>query len=89
LGTVATGVVAGILATALIFVFGELMPQSIISRFALRFGAVLAPLVRVFLFILHPICYPISLVLDRLVGQELPEMYSRKELERIISEHQA
>ena len=39
LGSIASGLVAGITATALIVVFGEIIPQSVISRHALYFGA--------------------------------------------------
>ena len=39
LGSIASGLVAGITATALIVVFGEIIPQAVISRYALWFGA--------------------------------------------------
>ena len=88
LGSIAGGVVAGITATALIFIFGEIIPQATIPRYALRFGAATVPLVRGLIFILYPIVYPISLLLDKLLGKEAPNVYSHNELISIIAEHE-
>jgi metal transporter CNNM len=88
LGSIASGIVAGISATALIFLFGEIIPQAVISRHALKFGSITAPLVRVLIFILYPIVYPISVILDKALGAEMPNVYSRNELISIIAEHE-
>ena len=87
LGSIASGVIAGFVATGLIFVFGEIIPQAVISRHALSFGALTAPLVRVFIFILYPIVFPISLALDKVLGSEMPNIYSHNELISVIEEH--
>ena len=86
LGSIASGLVAGIVATALIFMFGEIIPQAVISRHALWFGSRLAPLVRVIMFILFPITYPIAFMLDKLLGEEVSNLYSKHELMQIVSE---
>jgi metal transporter CNNM len=39
LGSIASGLVAGVVATVLIVIFGEIIPQSVFSRFALKLGA--------------------------------------------------
>lgn len=44
LGGIASGLVASILATSLIFLFGEIGPQAIISRHAIWFGSRLTPI---------------------------------------------
>jgi len=88
LGSIASGFVAGLTATALIVIFGEIVPQAIFSRFALKIGARLAWLVRIFTFVLYPICWPISWVLDKTLGDELPTVYSKRELMKIIEEHE-
>ncbi|MDC1205603.1 CNNM domain-containing protein [Candidatus Pacebacteria bacterium] len=88
LGSIASGVVAVIIATTLIFLFGEIIPQAIISRHALWFGAKTAPFVRIVMFILYPIAFPISYMLDRLLGDEIPTIYSRHEIMQIVSEHE-
>jgi metal transporter CNNM len=87
LGSITQGVVAAILATALITIFGEILPQSIISRFAIPFGARTAGFVKFIMWVLSPICKPIAILLDKSLGEELPTVYSRKELIEILEEH--
>ncbi len=88
LGSIASGLTAGLVATALIVVFGEITPQAVFSRFALSIGAKTAWLVKIFIFILYPICWPIARVLDKVLGEELPTIYSKKELMKIVEEHE-
>ena len=88
LGSIASGLVAGITATALIVVFGEIIPQAVISRKALYFGARTIWFTRTAIILLYPIAYPISKALDYFLGSEIPTTYSRSELMDIISEHE-
>lgn len=88
LGTIASGLVAGIMATALIVVFGEVVPQAVISRHALWFGAKTIWFTKIVIILAYPIAYPIAWMLDRFLGSELPTTYSRNELMDIISEHE-
>ena len=88
LGSIASGVVAGVIATMAIFLFGEIIPQAVISRHALYFGAKTAPFVRLLLWLFSPITYPIAYILDRALGEELPTVYSTHELMQIVSEHE-
>ncbi|MCA9354233.1 MAG: DUF21 domain-containing protein [Candidatus Kaiserbacteria bacterium] len=88
LGSIASGIVAGIIATALIVIFGEIIPQAVISRYALWFGAKTIWFTRVVIVLFFPISYPIAKTLDYFLGAELPTTYSHKELMDIISEHE-
>jgi metal transporter CNNM len=88
LGNIASGVVGGIIATALIVVFGEIVPQSVISRYALWFGARTIWFTRLTIVLFYPITKPIAWVLDKALGAELPTMYSSQEIMEIISEHE-
>lgn len=88
LGTIASGVVAGVTATALILIFGEIIPQAVISRYALWFGARTAWIVKILIALTYPITFPIAFVLDRFLGAELPTIYTKHELMQIISEHE-
>ena len=81
------GVLAGIIATVVTFIFGDILPQSIISRFALSFGARTAWIVQALLFVCYPICGPISWILDRLLGAELQSPYTKKELLSVVEEY--
>ncbi|MCA9355322.1 DUF21 domain-containing protein [Candidatus Kaiserbacteria bacterium] len=88
LGSIAPGVVAGLIATSLIVLFGEIIPQAVISRHALWFGAKTILFTRLVIIIFLPISYPIAKMLDYILGSELPTTYSHKELMDIISEHE-
>jgi metal transporter CNNM len=87
LDSVFQGVLAGVLTTVLITVFGEILPQAILARYALSLGAQFVGLVRIIMFILYPVCAPIAWALDRLLGDELPTVYSKAEIKRIIQDH--
>jgi len=88
LGNIATGLVAGIISTALIVTFGEIIPQAFFSRHALKFGANSVWLVRIFIFILYPIAYPMAMLLNKVLGEELSTIWSKKEIEEIIRHHE-
>ncbi len=88
LGAITSGILAGIIATILIVVFGEIIPQAVFSRFALKLGAKMAPLVRLLLWIFYPVTAPIALLLDKVLGDELPTIYSKQELIKLIEEHE-
>jgi metal transporter CNNM len=81
-----SGLVAGFLTTVLIFLFGELLPQAVLTRHALVFGAKVAPFVRGLLFITHPITKPIAIAIDALLGKEIYKKYSKKELLDILED---
>ena len=86
LGSLTQGVYAGIIATGLIVVFGEIIPQSVLSRHALRYGSKVTWLVYFFLYILYPISKPLAMGLDSFLGGELPTIYSKKEFKHILRE---
>lgn len=88
LGSLTSGVLAAVIATGLIVIFGEIIPQAIFSRFALKLGARFALAVRVLLFVLYPVIAPIAFALDKILGEELPTIYSKKELIKLIEEHE-
>jgi metal transporter CNNM len=88
LGNIASGVIAGFAATGLIVIFGEIIPQATFARYALAVGAKTAWLVKIFIFILFPICFPIAWILDRALGDEMTTIYSKRELMKIVEEHE-
>lgn len=88
LGTIASGVLAGLVATSLIVIFGEILPAAVFTKYALKVGATSVPLVRLFMFTLMPISYPLSAALDKFVGGELPTVWGKSELKLILREHE-
>jgi len=88
LGSLTAGIIAGLVATGLIVIFGEIIPQAVISRHALRFGASTVWLVWIFVAILYPIAWPIAWLLDKALGKELPTVYTKKEITMLIEEQE-
>lgn len=88
LGSITSGVIAATIATALIFIFGEILPQAIFPRYALQVGAKLSWLIQMLLIIFYPIAAPIAWILDKLIGKEPPILWSKKELVEIIKYHE-
>jgi len=87
LENVLIGVLAGLVSTLLIVVFGEIIPQALFNRHALRYTARLSVALRIMILLTYPVSKPLQLLLDRLFGQELDELQSRRELGLMISEH--
>jgi len=88
LGSIASGIIAGLIATTLIVIFGEIIPQAAFSRHALLLGSKFVWLIRFFIFILLPICAPIAWILDKVLGEEINTVYSKKELVKLIEKHE-
>ncbi|MBC7764224.1 DUF21 domain-containing protein [Microbacteriaceae bacterium] len=82
------GLIAGLVSTLLIVVFGEVLPQAIFVKRALRFTALFSPLLKFTIWVTYPVAKPLQLILDKLIGQEKHLLHSRDELGLIIGEHQ-
>ncbi|KAL0914059.1 hypothetical protein M5K25_017558 [Dendrobium thyrsiflorum] len=76
-----------LLSVTLILAFGEIIPQSICSRYGLSVGARTAWIVRVLLLIFFPITYPISKVLDWILGKGHYALLRRAELKTLVDMH--
>ena len=88
LGSIATGVIAGIISTGLIVVFGEIFPQAVFARHALALGAKTVWLVRFFIALLLPVSWPLARLLDKILGKESPVLWSKQEIMEIIKFHE-
>lgn len=82
------GWIAGIATTILMVVFGEVLPQAIFVKSALRFTSFFAPLIKLVTFLTYPLSKPLQLALDKIIGEETRVLHSRQELGLIIGEHQ-
>lgn len=88
LESVLYGLLAGVITTLLMVIFGEIFPQALFGRKALTYVALFAPFIRVMIFITYPISKPLQWLLDRLFDQSTKsQLHSRQELGIIIAEH--
>ncbi len=85
--SVMAGMSAFLFSTVAITFFGEITPQAYFSRNALRMGALLAPLLRFYQFILFPVAKPSALVLDWWLGQEGIQYFREHNLREVIKKH--
>ena len=81
------GIAAFFFSTVVITIFGEIIPQAWFTRNALKVAALLAPVLRVYRFILYPIAWPIGRLLDRTVGEEAIPWFREDELKDVIRRH--
>jgi metal transporter CNNM len=81
------GLLAGIITTLIMVVFGEILPQAIFGRKALTYFAFFSPIVRFMIFVTYPVSKTLQLLLDKLFERPPSALHSRRELGIIISEH--
>lgn len=72
-----SGLVGLLVSTAVITTFGEIIPQAVCSRYALVVGAHTTWFVYFFMLVTLPISYPISAILDKVLGAEVGNTISR------------
>ncbi|OWM82076.1 hypothetical protein CDL15_Pgr001650 [Punica granatum] len=87
LDSLVTAWVAILISVTLILLFGEIIPQAVCSRHGLAVGAAVAPLVRILVCICFPIAYPISKLLDFLLGAGHEALFRRAELKTLVDLH--
>ncbi|XP_026531920.1 metal transporter CNNM4-like [Notechis scutatus] len=73
-----------VLSTISIVLFGEILPQSICSRHGLAVGANTVLITRFVMLVTFPVAYPISKMLDYLLGKEMGTVYNREKLMEML-----
>ncbi|GAA6006333.1 hypothetical protein JCM11491_004917 [Sporobolomyces phaffii] len=81
------GLWAVLISSALIFFAGEVLPQSICSRYGMRIGAKCVNFVKVLMYLESPVCWPTAKLLDFLLGSHHSHMYRRDELKTLVELH--
>ncbi|VVB15745.1 unnamed protein product [Arabis nemorensis] len=76
-----------LISVTLILTFGEILPQAVCSRYGLSIGAKLSVLVRLIIIVFFPLAYPISKLLDLLLGRRHSTLLTRAELKSLVYMH--
>ncbi|XP_014472323.1 PREDICTED: metal transporter CNNM4 [Dinoponera quadriceps] len=79
-----SGLVAVICSTLAIVIFGEISPQAICSRHGLCVGAKTIFLTKMTMLVTFPLSYPISKILDVILGEEIGNVYNRERLKELV-----
>lgn len=81
-----SGLMAVIFSTIGIVILGEIIPQAICARHGLCIGAKTIWITKFFMVVTGAVSYPISKLLDVILGKELGQVYSRAKLEMLVKE---
>jgi len=80
-----SGWLAVLSSTLGIVIFGEVIPQAICSRYGLMIGGKTILITKLLMLITSPIAWPISKILDRILGKEEETVYNRKSLLEMLT----
>jgi len=81
------GIIGFALSTSFIVIFGEIIPQAACSRYALYIGSKVICIVQVLIFFIAPLAWPISKMLDWVLGDEFGLVYTNRELRNLVELH--
>ncbi|KAH3688260.1 hypothetical protein WICPIJ_000731 [Wickerhamomyces pijperi] len=76
-------------STVAIVIFGEVIPQSVCVRYGLQIGAFFTPFVLGLMVLMYPIAYPISVLLDKILGEDHGTIYKKKGLKTLVTLHRS
>ncbi|XP_053266814.1 metal transporter CNNM4 isoform X2 [Pleuronectes platessa] len=83
-GLIGSGLGAVVASTVGIVIFGEIVPQALCSRHGLAVGANTILLTKFFMLLTFPVSFPVSKLLDVLLGQEIGTVYNREKLVEML-----
>ncbi|XP_062453025.1 metal transporter CNNM4 [Rhea pennata] len=81
---IGSGIGAVVASTIGIVIFGEIMPQALCSRHGLAVGANTIVVTKFFMLVTFPLSFPISKLLDCILGQEIGTVYNREKLVEML-----
>ncbi|XP_042250699.1 metal transporter CNNM4 [Thunnus maccoyii] len=81
---IGSGLGAVVASTVGIVIFGEIVPQALCSRHGLAVGANTIGVTKFFMFLTFPLSFPVSKLLDVLLGQEIGTVYNREKLVEML-----
>eukprot|EP00195_Chlamydomonas_chlamydogama_P007783 CAMPEP_0202891134 /NCGR_PEP_ID=MMETSP1392-20130828/1288_1 /ASSEMBLY_ACC=CAM_ASM_000868 /TAXON_ID=225041 /ORGANISM="Chlamydomonas chlamydogama, Strain SAG 11-48b" /LENGTH=783 /DNA_ID=CAMNT_0049574813 /DNA_START=91 /DNA_END=2442 /DNA_ORIENTATION=- len=80
-------VTAVLLSVIAVLIFGEILPQSVCTRYGLMVGAYAAWFVKLLMLVCMPLSWPIAKLLDLLLGSEHGAFFRRAQLKALVDVH--
>ncbi|KAI8520367.1 hypothetical protein Bbelb_001210 [Branchiostoma belcheri] len=87
LDKISNPIIAIVVSVTAVLIFGEVIPQAVCSRYGLAIGAFFSPMVRVLIFLTFIISWPLSKLLDCLLGEDHGTFFRRAELRALVDIH--
>nr|XP_022294632.1 DUF21 domain-containing protein At4g33700-like isoform X1 [Crassostrea virginica] len=87
LDRISSPVIAIVVSVTAVLLFGEVVPQAICTRFGLAIGATLAPVVYILMGLLFVIAWPLSKLLDCVLGEDHGTFFRRAQLKVLVDLH--
>uniref|UniRef100_A0A8D8LJS2 Metal transporter CNNM4 n=1 Tax=Cacopsylla melanoneura TaxID=428564 RepID=A0A8D8LJS2_9HEMI len=84
LDSLTSGIIAVALTTITLVIIGEILPQSIGSRYGLAIGAHTIYMTYVAMWFTFPLAYPMGKALDFLLGEEIGSIKTRENLKALV-----
>jgi len=76
-----------IISVSAVLIFGEIVPQAIFLKYALPIGSFLMPMIWGLIGLLFILGWPLSKLIDIILGEDHGTMYQRRELMDLIDMH--
>jgi metal transporter CNNM len=78
------GFLAGLISTFVLCILGEIIPQALFSKYPLEIGSYTRKLTYFFIVLTSVFSFPLSKMVDCVLGTELPREYSRDSIRELI-----
>jgi len=79
--------IAIVISVTAVLLFGEIIPQAVCSKYGLMIGSMFASPVRVLMILTAPISWPVSKILDGVLGGDHASLFRRKQLKALLHIH--
>lgn len=76
------------ISTLLIVIFAEILPNAVCAIYAMEIGAFSVPIIRFFMVVLWPVAKPLSILLDKYLGDHgMTTYYTKTEMQYLVEQH--